>query len=1672
MGGTVRCMFSKRNFHELNKRQQPIKQRFTLKKLTIGVASVLIGFAFLGINESAKADVASSLPSTDTVTSSSINGMQTASQKTENAINQLSADSLNTSNQVTNANTISVSNSSVTSSNAAAIAVNETSSETTNSQQYTSKVGNTSFVSMGDSFTTGGNGQTTPDLNGNADVIFGNGDGQTTTTKIAYHLQGSGSGPLYYYGSGSGNIIGYPGKGEYILYTPTGFEIDTSQSQPISVVHATNHSQSVSSDVYQTQILGTTSTGQQAILVTFNFVPYYGNAPVVVVDLKLKSDATPGTYQATDDLIQLVDNNDGSFADGSTSTVTINGTSYTIVNLPSGIPAQNNTYTIGNIEVAFTGAVSSFPDGNSNNLQAGDTTTITYAIQNNTGGSLHNSTYYPGSADYLLIVPQGFTASDFQVTNSSTQYPNGTYDNNFTYLGTNSEGQQVYKFHTNVQPGWNGTLFVKANLTAQAGNEGKAYQVNAYDLVKAIDNGNYDNSSTSTITLSDGSTLNVINSTYLSPSWPNSYTYGFNAVQKQTFTGTTQWAQGNNQDFAPGDTSTITYKIQGYGEGSNYSLGQGQYLLYIPQGFSASSLTIGTEGYGANHSDINIENLGNVGGNGQQVWLVTVGNKPMWNNPLYLSATITANADAGGGYSTNTSNLIKAVVNNDNFTGDTTTVTYNGITYAVTNTTATANGSSDSTNNTESYNYLFPNVGKTEIASDDYSIPETAISAKAVNTSTISNIAGYEELDISNITFKEGSITNGSYLDFRMGLPSQDNGLVPYDTVMSPTSGVFLGNTQIGTLYQMNGFYRLVFNAAGEAANQSARLVINNLSMKWNHANSHNSSAIPTVKPADNQNNPDPMVYQYTDDEELNDKTFTYTPTNDILIGSSKTYTSGLSVVGQYIYRGFHSNQNTSSGVISLYGVRTWTSETQLAYTSNWTQQFQVWPDTNKLGNTFSVTLKLPVPSDDAGITYNPISDTDIANQIKEQEAKSVTLSNELTGSGDKTYITQTLTANNVEPTVTSSAPQRVKDADGKEYIEYTWNISLPGDEPVAIAGGINLLNVTSTQPFTVPDGVTTYSQDKAKYVSQGSYSGNDTGNITLLNTLENLGTVASTISSTNLSTPITSNLTWGGLVSYDPNIDVSGNSGNASQQTDADLYNPQGGAMWVWSDNWNAMSNLSSADGVDIRKTSLSFRNGFAKSGSGVNSIYEIMNAVKSNGPLKAKWNLTGFVPGLQTADVTITYPDGSTDTTTMQVLVLQEPAFIRYNQVRPDEAGQTNTITATDLLGNMSSNDETIGQPIGAEWVNQTGPTITSTTQVGRYDGPDADIYVQYNSSDLNLVGWPKDGKFKEHVQTIFITTNLQTTVSRGEMGTTAFLQDTQTNQLLSTTVYGLNNDSVEYVQQANGTLESSDGAIYGMSKDMETVTVPTLNEVQNVVLSSLVNLTALSPADYSLSWNGTPQIENNQLKGIVRAQLSPTLEFSIPVIANVQIENSTDNGNPIDTEDNAPKIPDASLPDDSETDSVTTPGIPDVSLPDNLGDNSDVKPTIPSSTEKTDPENHVETSPIDVTQINSSNQDLILTESRKVEKNQSLDGQVGQVLAYINKENPRKQEFIVNNPSNKLEVSKEVRQAAKQSDSSNKNVLPQTGNDSMKAQLVSLTGLLMILTLGSIKKKQDKN
>ena len=63
-------MLSRNNWKEQVRQQEPKKQRFTIKKLTIGVASVLIGFTFMGMSASANGQTLPDNPAANTNASS------------------------------------------------------------------------------------------------------------------------------------------------------------------------------------------------------------------------------------------------------------------------------------------------------------------------------------------------------------------------------------------------------------------------------------------------------------------------------------------------------------------------------------------------------------------------------------------------------------------------------------------------------------------------------------------------------------------------------------------------------------------------------------------------------------------------------------------------------------------------------------------------------------------------------------------------------------------------------------------------------------------------------------------------------------------------------------------------------------------------------------------------------------------------------------------------------------------------------------------------------------------------------------------------------------------------------------------------------------------------------------------------------------------------------------------------------------------------------------------------------------------------------------------------------------------------------------------------------------------------------------------------------------------
>ena len=77
-------MLSKNNWKELIRQQEPKKQRFTIKKLTIGVASVLIGFTFMGMSASANGQTT---PTTGTPAGKNQNASLSMEEQSNNSAN-------------------------------------------------------------------------------------------------------------------------------------------------------------------------------------------------------------------------------------------------------------------------------------------------------------------------------------------------------------------------------------------------------------------------------------------------------------------------------------------------------------------------------------------------------------------------------------------------------------------------------------------------------------------------------------------------------------------------------------------------------------------------------------------------------------------------------------------------------------------------------------------------------------------------------------------------------------------------------------------------------------------------------------------------------------------------------------------------------------------------------------------------------------------------------------------------------------------------------------------------------------------------------------------------------------------------------------------------------------------------------------------------------------------------------------------------------------------------------------------------------------------------------------------------------------------------------------------------------------------------------------------------
>ncbi|WP_323058955.1 YSIRK-type signal peptide-containing protein [Limosilactobacillus reuteri] len=114
-------MLSRKNYKETIRKQTPTKQHYTIKKLTVGVASVLIGLSFMGELEgdSVHADTMTASSESTSVTSTTAQDGQKKSPQlylqvtdTNNPSTPLSASSTGTSKNVTSSAAVQVKSAS------------------------------------------------------------------------------------------------------------------------------------------------------------------------------------------------------------------------------------------------------------------------------------------------------------------------------------------------------------------------------------------------------------------------------------------------------------------------------------------------------------------------------------------------------------------------------------------------------------------------------------------------------------------------------------------------------------------------------------------------------------------------------------------------------------------------------------------------------------------------------------------------------------------------------------------------------------------------------------------------------------------------------------------------------------------------------------------------------------------------------------------------------------------------------------------------------------------------------------------------------------------------------------------------------------------------------------------------------------------------------------------------------------------------------------------------------------------------------------------------------------------------------------------------------------------------------------------------------------------------
>lgn len=574
-----------------------------------------------------------------------------------------------------------------------------------------------------------------------------------------------------------------------------------------------------------------------------------------------------------------------------------------------------------------------------------------------------------------------------------------------------------------------------------------------------------------------------------------------------------------------GDQYLLKYQLST--QGGNPDTTNTKFIVLIPKGFNTNGLENDNS---SSQNSYTYTSLGKTK-NGELIYQVTTNKAPERNNgQVNLKALITASSASDPAiYGKHTYNVWKqlvfgeadSVISNPQYGPS-----YGGGNFDIelengTKITASKNvwGIDGQQNGKINYT-LMP--GKRELNPNNFGVDYKV----TANAQPVQGKLGQEDLNVT-INFPtnqnvndDQKVKDGDYIDFKLGIPYTDEQgniqVKPYDTKLSRASD-FLDNGQIitksginiGQIYNMGTYYRLVFNANTSdfySTNPHDASLQIKLSLPWANEN-FSSQSIASVHWPDTY-----YLYQYTNDKSKNGTSFFKKLANDVNI-NGKTYASGLKIQGKYIYTGYLTEKNTKNEEsISSNTVRSWNSQdntvninTQWQNINHITLALQHANDDQNVGYEFKIVTqvgKSPL------INYQWKTDEEVAKEIKQiiSTPKKTNLKNQVVGINSD-YVTYDQT-DGTKPTTEITVTHVDQNTDNQLKRIYHVVISNPD---VMLKGSISTLTA-SASGFTLPDYIKNYSDEIAKVVTQGNYDGDDTANRELLNALINTERVNSQV--------------------------------------------------------------------------------------------------------------------------------------------------------------------------------------------------------------------------------------------------------------------------------------------------------------------------------------------------------------------------------------------------------------------------------------------------------------------------------------------------------------------------------------------------------------------------------